>query len=294
MSNLQLKRMSECSFQTMLDVWNEGFQGYFVDMTLSLERFLTRISSEGVLPQFSFVAFVEDEAVGFLLNGIRSHNGHKVAWNAGTGIIPAYRGKGVGRCLLNAAVELYKAEGVEIATLEAIINNYPAISLYKDCGYEVVDELTFLQTDDDIRDFEVESFFKVQSATLREVSGLKFYPELMPWQHHWQSLARTRGEALIISDEAGVAVGYALFKQKLDSEGNLADIGLCQCEVAPDRRDAADIVAHALQAVFLTEPGEYRRSTDNFRKSNQLVLELLKNAGFSTFIEQVHMIRTIQ
>jgi len=294
MKNLQLKRMNNCSFQTMIDVWNEGFQGYFVDMTLSLDRFLTRISSEGILPEHSLVAFVDDKPVGFLLNGIRPNNGKKMAWNGGTAVIPAYRGKGVGRSLVKAAVELYKVEAVNIATLEAINNNDPAIALYKDCGYEIVDELTFLQTEERIQNFDVRSFFKMRSATLREVSLLKFYPKLVPWQQNWQSLARTRGEALIVSDDAGVAVGYALFKKKLDGEGNLADIGLCQCEVTPNRNDAADIVAHALRAVFLTEPGRYRRSTDNFRKSNQLVVEVLKSVGFSTFIEQVHMIRVME
>src|SRR4051812_235170 len=100
---IQLKHLNTCSFQTMLEVWNEGFQGYFVDMTLTLDRFLTRISSEGVSPEYSFVAFVEDKPVGFLLNGIRSNDGKKFAWNGGTAVVPAYRGKGVGRTLLNAA-----------------------------------------------------------------------------------------------------------------------------------------------------------------------------------------------
>ncbi|MGH9881544.1 MAG: GNAT family N-acetyltransferase, partial [Pyrinomonadaceae bacterium] len=45
----------------------------------------------------SFIAFVEGKPVGFLLNGIRNNSGGKFAWNGGTAVVPAFRGKGVGR-----------------------------------------------------------------------------------------------------------------------------------------------------------------------------------------------------
>ncbi len=35
---LEIRRLSACSFDDAVKIWNEGFQGYFVDMTLSLDR----------------------------------------------------------------------------------------------------------------------------------------------------------------------------------------------------------------------------------------------------------------
>ena len=290
-ANVELKPLSTCSFQTALDVWNEGFQGYFVDMTLSLDKFLTRITSDCLSPELSFIAFVAERPVGFLLNAIRTNGATKFAWNGGTGVIPSYRGKGIGRALVNASIEMYEAHNVEVATLEAVHGNESAISLYKDCGYAIVEELTFLQSEESVLSFDLKTGYTVRQVSLSRVGALSFYLELSAWQSQWQSLLASNGEAVIVSDESGNAVGYALYKKRYETDGTLAGIALCQCEVSPDRADAEDIAAHALQRVFFYEPGSYRRTTYNFRKSNQLVVRMLADAGFTTFIEQVHMIK---
>jgi ribosomal protein S18 acetylase RimI-like enzyme len=288
--NVEIKRLSTCSFQTALDVWNEGFHGYFVDLTLSLDKFLARVTSECLSPELSFIAFVAEKPVGFLLNGIRANGVTKLAWNGGTGVITSHRGKGIGRALVNASIELYEAHGVEVATLEALRGNESAIKLYRGCGYSIVEELTFLDAGDSVPSFDLKPGFTVRQVSLSSVGALSFYPELSAWQTQWQSLLSSNGEAIIFDDSGG-AVGYGLYKKRYDADGTLANVALCQCEVAPDRDDAEHVAAHALQRVFFCEPGSYRRTTHNFRKSNQLVVRMLEDAGFTTFIEQVHMIK---
>lgn len=88
-------------------------------------------------------------------------------------------------------------------------------------------------------------------------------------------------------------MGYVLFKKKFDDDGKLSSIALYQCEVAPNRDDHENILTTMLRRVFFTESGKYRRTTYNFRKSNQLVINVLIKSGFTTFIEQVLMSRTI-
>ena len=95
-------------------------------MPLTLDRFLARISSGGISPEHSFIAFIEGKPVGFLLNGIRNNSGGKFAWNGGTAIVPVIRGKKVGRSLVNAALDLYERASVNVATLEVIKNNQAA------------------------------------------------------------------------------------------------------------------------------------------------------------------------
>lgn len=296
MENVELKRLSTCSLQTALDVWNEGFQGYFVDMTLSLDKFLARLSSEAISPELSLVALVQDKPVGFLLNGIRNDQGKRIAWNGGTGVVPSFRGRGVGRFLVNAAIDLYVSEAVDVATLEAISDNDVAIGLYKQCGYEIVDELTFLQSDDPSADCLSQTdsaSYSVDSVAPAAVSSLSFYGDLSAWQSQWQSLALSCGDALIVRDSAGAAVGYSLFRKKFDNEGNPSNIALYQCEVAPNRDDFENIATAMLRRVFFSEPGKYRRTTYNFRKSNKLVIDMLMKSGFATFIEQVLMLRSM-
>ncbi len=296
MHNLELRRLNTCSFQTALDVWNEGFQGYFVDMTMSLDAFLARLATRGISPELSFIAFAGDQPVGFLVNGTRENAGRKFAWNGGTGVVPEFRGKGVGKVLVNAALDLYAKERVEIAMLEAISTNQPAIRLYESCGYEVVEELTFLETRKSIDNFvdpAAVSKYVLERVTPAVVGSLPFYRELSAWQGQWQSFAMTNGEAIIVVDSDRNSVGYALYEKKFDAQGKITRIALHQCEVAPNHSDAETVVSLALQNAFLTDPGECLRTTHNFRKSNSLVVDVLTKAGFITSIEQVHMIRTM-
>src|SRR5215470_18766909 len=96
-----IKLLSDCSFDQAVRIWNLGFQGYRVDMTVSLESYLARLHDELISLECSFVAFVLDEPVGFLLNGVRVETtGRKLAWNGGTGVSPQFRRTGVGRLLM--------------------------------------------------------------------------------------------------------------------------------------------------------------------------------------------------
>ena len=290
---IHLKRMSDCSFQTAVEAWNKGFQGYTVDLTQTLDLLLSRITFDGISVDHSFIAFSADQPAGFLMNAFRENDGRKLAWNGGTGVFPEFRGQGVGRVLMEATVELYQTEQVDLAQLEALSDNTPAISLYEKCGYEVKEELTLLQTDEVTVNFEISGNYSVAQVDLAAVGNLKFYRALAAWQCQWQTLLRAQGEACIVYDSEREPVGYALFRRRFDLAGQLLSISLHQCEVVPDHVDAQDIAAHALRRVFVDTPGSFRRATHDFRKSNQVVVDLLTRAGFKTFVEQVHMVKTI-
>jgi len=122
-TKIEIRPLSSCSFDDAVKIWNQGFEGYFVDLTLSLDNYLARLHSEELSPAHSLVAFCEGKPAGFLLNGIRMSAGRKVAWNGGTGVSPEFRGRGVGKALMRATIDLYDENGVEWATLEAISEN---------------------------------------------------------------------------------------------------------------------------------------------------------------------------
>lgn len=293
---LEFKSMNICSFQTAVEVWNEGFQGYAIDLTLSLDRFLSRLTANGISPEHSLVAFSEGKPVGFVLTALRTEGDMKLAWNGGTGVIPAMRGKGVGKALIDAAIELYETELVDVALLEAIHTNSNAIKLYEKCGYQIVDELSFLNTEQTVDHFAHAAKmdeYHITHVPPEGVSKLAFYQKLSAWQTQAQSVRLNYGEAFIVSDARSKPVGYALYKRVFDEAGKLSSVALFQCEVAPDRTDAKLIATFALNSVFPLEDN-YRRGTSNLRKSNKMVTDLLLNAGFTTFIDQVHMIKTIR
>ena len=290
---IEIKHLSTCSFQTTVDLWNRGFQGYPVDLTQTLDSFLARIISYGISPANSLVAFLDEEPVGFLLNGLRNNVDGKVAWNGGTGVTPEMRGKRIGKRLVEAALDLYASESVDRAMLEAISSNETAINLYSSCGYEIVDELTFLRHEGDWITDQKSGKYTAVPVHPAVIGKLSFYDKLSPWQGQWESVALACGEAVLVQDAAGAAVGYALFKKKFTSEGKVESIGLFQCEIAPGRADENEIALFTLQSAFAPELGKLKRMTYNLRKSNQSVVGRLCDAGFTTFIEQVHMMRKV-
>jgi ribosomal-protein-alanine N-acetyltransferase len=79
-------------------------------------------------------AMVNGGMVGFIAGDIRGEQ--RMAWIATIGVLPEYRGRGIGRALL-AACEKQLA-GVPSVRLNVRTSNKAAIGLYQSCGYERV------------------------------------------------------------------------------------------------------------------------------------------------------------
>lgn len=294
--NIEIRKLSSCSFEDAFRAWNEAFQDYFVNLALSLDAYVARLHSEGLSPEYSLMAFCAGRPAGFLLNGLRLSGGEKVAWNGGTGVSPQFRRRGVAKALLQAALAIYREHGVDVATLEAISENESAISLYRQVGYEIVDQLIFLQHEgklDDGCSLSAEGVppYSIQSVAPQAVSKLSFYPRLVPWQAQWQSVSLNNGEALVVTDAEGVAVGFALYKKKIEEQGNVSGIVLHQCVAGFDGDAAEAICRRALKHLYAPLDFECRRSTHNLGASSRTVQRVLQECGFTPLIEQVHMAR---
>src|SRR4051794_29765326 len=97
---IEKKSLVEISIGDGVRVWNEGFQGYFIDMTASADGYLARLNNEGLAVDLSLVAIIDGSAAGFLLNGIRKNGNQTIAWNGGTGVASDFRRQGVGKVLV--------------------------------------------------------------------------------------------------------------------------------------------------------------------------------------------------
>lgn len=290
MEELRLVPLSQCTFEQALTLWNRGFEGYYFDMTMTLSRYVERLGTINVRPDLSVAAFVGDQPAGFALTAIKQlEGGVKAAWNAGTGVHPEFRGKGIAKRIVAETLRLLKDEGVQLATLEAISANENAQGVYERAGYRHVDDLlglrckTPLPEDAFPADLESGSYrFRTGKPVL--VSLLPFYRKQTAWTSQWMNIAE--GECLVVEDENEAPVGYALYKRNLSAAGELASITLYQCETAPDRSDAAAIVAACLKQLYAPLEASVTRSADNIRKSNTLLVQALQQAGFEKAYEQ--------
>lgn len=288
---IQIKRLQECTLDEAVATWNSGFSDYYVDVTTTADKFISRMHQEDLSAAMSVVAWVDGKPAGLVMNGLRTIGGQKVAWNGGTCVVPEQRGKGVGAAMMKAVLELYRQAGVERAVLEAFVQNERAISLYRSWGYQIVDRLLFLQRTDR---FAAPPFtpvhphpYTVRSARPQEVGQLTFYCSDAPWQTQWQS--NPKGEGLLVLDPSGRAVGYALYERVVDENGALQKINLLQCEALPELEDADEVLRLMLAELFAPHEASCRRSTFNLPASRQRLVRLLAQEGFQSTVEQVYM-----
>lgn len=289
---MEFRRLHTFTLEQLTSLWNEGFQDYFVSLNFTLDMFVMRTANEGLSLSHSFAIMDGERPVGFVMNGFRQDAGRTIAWNGGTALIPEYRGKGIGKQLIEEAIRIYRAENADIALLEAIKENAPAIALYRGCGYEIIDGLSFYQLEGQLE----ENAFGADDASGRyaftvgnpqDVRRFAFHEELQPWQSQWQSL-QNGGLAMIAHDETGDAAGYALFKRVMDEQGEHQSTILYQCALKHTSADGRMLARALLGKVFASAKPVVNR-TGNFPQSQRDIVEALEQAGFTTTMEQVHM-----
>lgn len=289
---IEIKRLSDCPLKDGVEAYNRGFEGYFYNQTKDIDSFAKRFGLEDLSPEYSVVAYHEGMPVGIVLSGIKTINGEMVAWNGGTGVAKELRGKGVGKRLMNATLEIYREKGVRYATLEAISRNEDAIQLYKGLGYELKNYLKFLQSNEVLSAevFETRiSSYKIEHVSPLELPGIDFYQH----QHPWQNQNLHDASALILRDQQNRIAGYSLTKRNY-KEGEVASIGLLQLETAKGRPDTADIMKTLLRHSFSPLDRGFQRTTVNTPADHVQLLEVLQECSFEQWEEQVWMVKDMK
>ncbi|WP_088008723.1 GNAT family N-acetyltransferase [Indiicoccus explosivorum] len=286
---MQIKQLSDCTVTEGTDAWNKGFEGYFFDMTMTEEAFSSRMTQEDLDPALSVVAFRDGEPAGLVLNGIRETGGRKVGWNGGTGVASSARGTGIGRRMMERSLELLREAGAEVATLEAISGNEPAIALYEKTGYRIIDRLQFLHLNGKIgAESETPADGRTEIKSPEEASRLPFYRADYPWQTMWQSAKG--GEAIIAKNDAGTPVGYVVYRKVTDSGGKHIATVVLQCEADPAYGEGLAVIRRLLNEAFDGYAGDIRRVAVNVPVNRSpLTHEALKERGFELTSEQVDM-----
>ncbi|MCQ6560641.1 GNAT family N-acetyltransferase [Paenibacillus mendelii] len=288
---IELRTLNSCTFDEALALWNGGFSGYYSDMSRTLPAHTAYLGQASIQPQLSVAAFIAGKPAGFVLIGMREIHGRKSAWNAGTGVLPEFRGLGIAKTLMQETVRRLREEGVHTAALEVVTKNAGAIAAYEHAGFRKTDELIGLRREGAFAQIPFPRSGKAEYTCRKgnpaEVAGLSFYRENIPWMSQWYNW--TGGEAIIIHDRSGHAAGYALRRCHYGDHGGLASVELSHCEAAPNREDAGDVVRFALSCAFGPFDAAIVRSTSNLPQSSKLAVQALLEAGFTTVYEQYLM-----
>ena len=138
----EFRTLEETPIETVHQAFSEAFSDYSIKFDLPLWRFVTMAKRRGFRPDLSVGAFVEGEMVGFVLNGMRQWRGRPTAYDAGTGVVPDQRKKGVTTGMLREVMRVLRATDVDAYLLEVIKANTPAVELYRKQAFRITRSFT--------------------------------------------------------------------------------------------------------------------------------------------------------
>ncbi|MDR3008926.1 MAG: GNAT family N-acetyltransferase [Sphingobacterium sp.] len=132
---MEIRQLTELDKSDLLIAINGAFADYIVPFQLGTSQLEAKIRNENILMDWSVGVFDGARLVAFILNGMRQIEGKTVIYNAGTGVLPAYRGKGVVGKMYGFIQPFFKERHVKQLFLEVIDNNLSAIRAYEKNGF---------------------------------------------------------------------------------------------------------------------------------------------------------------
>lgn len=165
----------------------EAFADYAVDMSyMTAERSWLRNLKSGVHYDCSVAAFDGDNMVGLTFVGLDDWQGEKAAFDAGTGIIPAYRGQGIAKAMFEFILPRLRERGVTKFLLEVLQPNMAAIRAYSKTGFKITREFACydLPLDSFVAENLASGSFDVRIIDKARVQEFK---TLVDWQPSWEN-----------------------------------------------------------------------------------------------------------
>ena len=131
------KICSEAYSQNFYNHWNEGGLDEYIDKVFGINMLKTELADKKI--QY-FVAFINDEPVAFmklnLFSNLPELDKEKGLELDKIYILPEFKGKKIGKRLLDIAFDIAKNNGKEIFWLSVIDTNFEAVSFYQKLGFQ--------------------------------------------------------------------------------------------------------------------------------------------------------------
>ena len=263
-----------------------AFADYYLEVSSVSERiFANRSVKNGVRYDCSVGVFDESKLVGFTLVGFDDWQGRPAAFDAGTGIIPDYRGQGIAGKMFDFATPKLRDQGVEKFLLEVLQVNEPAIKAYQAAGFSITRELDCFELKLDEFKFGPETggaieIKPVDKATIISLQGHLDWPP--SWETSYAAIERIPDEMTMLGAfEGGRCIGALAYYPLLNWIVNLV----------VDRDCRRQGVAAGLLTELVTR---YRPDQDSIRLNNvdhsdPAMIGLLQKAGFHMFANQYEM-----
>lgn len=267
----------------------EAFSDYQVPIAMDRRTFDRNNTLRGFAPELSVGVFREGRLVGFIMSGEGVWLGKATAYDMGTGVVPACRGRGLARALLQGLRSQLDKHAVRCYLLEVLKTNTPAFSLYKKDGFAVTRGFLCFRVERESLLKNVGGSVLSDGLVLRRLSEMpESGPEFCDWPPSWQNstvaLRRYPGPLEMLGVFHGgelVACGVA----------KPAGGDIPQLAVRKDFRRRG-IGRFLLSRLVAALPEKKTISLINIDEADTASRNFFQGAGFSLFTEQFEMLKT--
>ncbi len=274
--------LTTADFHSLYECFLEAFSDYQVSLQMSEEQFEQRVKRDGLELELSAGAFDGERMIGFYMNGRGTWKEKLTAYDAGTGVIPSHRRRGVAEGLFDFVVPRLKERGIAQYLLEVLISNEAAVALYRKLGFDEVRRLAVLRASGPLKPLS-----DVEGVSLRRLEepdwdAFCVYWDGEPsWQNSIDAVERARDQCEIIGafvDEKSVGYGI-VFKPS----GILMQLAVAQ---AFRRRGIGSRILAALS-------GDRILKTNNVDEELNGTLAFYEACGFEIGLRQFEMVREL-
>lgn len=134
---LVFKTLEHTLVTEIVETMTTSFADYFVKVPDDVDFWKNRWKTNRVRYDLSIGTFDNNNLIAFMVIGVDKRNGKRVAFNAGTGVIPQYRGQRLVKQMYDFAIPIFKENGIDELALEVITKNIKAIKAYQSVGFKV-------------------------------------------------------------------------------------------------------------------------------------------------------------
>ena len=83
-----------------------------------------------------FVCQLEEQVVGYITTRVDHES--KIGWIPNTAVLPAFQGRGIGKSLMQTALDFFRQQGMECAKIETLEQNEIGSHFYPGMGFQEV------------------------------------------------------------------------------------------------------------------------------------------------------------
>ena len=277
--------LNEDYFAKLYACFLEAFADYVIPFALSEAQFRNHIKLNAVDLELTIGCEENGRLVAFSLNGFGSWNGKRTVYDAGTGVVPTHRRRGLSRAMFEMMVPVFTESGIEQFLLEVVTTNAGAITLYKNLGFRTVRELALLQRDTPLdRAATLPDDVKIREIAEPDWSVVSSFWDAQPsWQNSSdaikRSIANKRIAGAFVEDRC---VGYVVSSPKF---GRIA-----QLAVEPGHRRTG--IGTALILAIQDEMADgFSMQVINIDKASTSAMDFFKKLGFYERLSQYEMLK---